>query len=206
MNGYEPGTMKYRGLAVGLLLLVVGWGTETLRAQEMKLELDPANTQIEFTLGATLHSVHGTFKLTSGTIHFNPSTGSASGMVVVDATTGDSGNEGRDRKMHKEILESKRYPEITFTPGKISGKVELQGESSVQVDGIFKLHGTEHPVTLTLPVQAKGVSLSARTHLVIPYVAWGLKNPSTFLLHVSDKVEVDITAVGRVQAKPADDH
>jgi polyisoprenoid-binding protein YceI len=209
MNGYKPRTMKYRWLGVGLLLLAIGSGTETLRAQEMTLELDPTNTRIEFTLGATLHSVHGTFKLKSGTIHFNPSTGSASGLVIVDATTGDSGNEGRDRKMHKEILESNRYPEITFTPVKISGKVELQGDSSVQVEGIFKLHGTDHPVTLTLPVQAKGDSLSARTHLVIPYVAWGLKNPSTFLLHVSDKVEVDITAVGRVllmHPNLADDH
>jgi len=197
----------YRWLGFGLLLLTVGSGT--LRAQEMTLELDPANTRIEFALGATLHSVHGTFKLKSGTIHFNPSTGSASGLVVADATTGDSGNQGRDRKMHKEILESERYPEITFTPSKLSGKVELEGDSTVQVDGIFRLHGAEHPVTLTLPVQAKGESLSARTHLVIPYVAWGLKNPSTFLLHVSDKVEVDLTAVGRVlptQAKPAADH
>jgi len=199
----------YRWLGVGLLLLAIGSGTEALRAQEMTLELDPANTRIEFTLGATLHNVHGTFKLKSGTIQFNPSTGSASGMVIVDATTGDSGNEGRDRKMHKEILESQRYPEITFAPSKISGKVALEGDSSVQVDGIIRLHGTEHPLTLTLPVQAKGNTLSAQTHLVIPYVAWGLKNPSTFLLHVSDKVEVDITAAGKVppmQPKPADDH
>jgi polyisoprenoid-binding protein YceI len=100
--------------------------------------------------------------------------------------------------MHKEILESQRYPEITFTPAKLSGKVELQGDSSVQVEGIFRLHGTDHPMTLTLPVQAKGNNLSARTHIVIPYLAWGLKNPSTFVLHVSDKVNIDITAVGRV--------
>jgi hypothetical protein len=53
-------------------------------------------------------------------------------------------------------------------------------------------------MTLTVPVQAKGNSLIARTHIVIPYVEWGLKNPSTFLLHVGDKVEVDITAVGHV--------
>jgi polyisoprenoid-binding protein YceI len=201
--------MMHRWLGVGLLLLVVGSGTETLRAQEMTVELDPAKTRIEFTLGANLHSVHGTFTLKSGTIQFNPSTGSASGMVVVNATTGDSGNQGRDRKMHKEILESERYPEITFAPSKVSGKLELEGDSTVQVDGTFRLHGAEHPVTLTLPVQAKGDSLTARTHMVVPYVAWGLKNPSTFLLRVSDKVEVDITAVGRVlltQAKPADEH
>ncbi len=198
-----------RWLGPGLLLLALSLGPKILRAQEMTLELDPANTRIEFTLPATLHAVHGTFALKSGTIHFNPSAGSASGLVVVDATSGVTGNQGRDRKMHQEIIESPRYPEITFTPTKLSGKVELQGQSTVQMDGIFRLHGADHPVTLNLPVQAKETTLSARTHIVIPYVAWGLKNPSTFLLHVSDKVEVDIAASGRilaVQSQPAQDH
>ena len=98
--------------------------------------------------------------------------------MVVDATSGDSGNQGRDRKMHKEMLESQRYPEITFTPSKMSGGVELQGGSNVQVDGILRLHGADHPVTLTVPVQVKGSTLSARNHLVIPYIEWGLKNPA----------------------------
>ncbi len=179
------------------LLLVALVGSDALLAQEMTLELDPANTRIEFTLAATLHTVRGTFALKRGTIHFNPSTGSASGLVVVDATSGDSGNQGRDHKMHQEILESQRYPEITFTPTKLSGKVDLRGDSTVQVDGIFRLHGADHPMSLTLPVKAKGNTLNVRTHVVIPYVAWGLKNPSTFLLHVSDKVDVDVTATGR---------
>ena len=192
-----------RWLCAGLLLFALGLSTETLLAQDMTLELDPANTRIEFTLGATLHNVHGTFALKGGTIQFNPSTGSAKGLVVVDATTGNSGNEGRDHKMHQEILESERYPEITFTPSKLSGKVALQGESSVQVDGIFKLHGTDHPLTLTLLVQATGNILTARTHILIPYIAWGLKNPSTFLLHVSDKVEIEVAAVGRVLPVPS---
>ena len=109
--------------------------------------------------------------------------------------------------MHREILESQRYPEITFTPSKISGRVELQGESEVQVDGIFRLHGTERPMTVPLRVQMKGNTLSARTHITIPYIAWGLKNPSTFVLRVSDKVNVDITPKGRVlptQSPPTD--
>jgi len=187
-----------RWLCVGLVF-AIGPCAEKLRAQEMTLELDPANSRIEFTVAATLHTVHGTFALKHGTVHSNPSSGAASGLVVVDATSGDSGNSGRDHKMHAEILESQRYPEITFTPTKMTGKVELQRESSVQVEGILKLHGSDHEMTLTLPVQTNGNSLSARTHTVIPYVEWGLKNPSTFLLHVGDKVEVEVTAVGKFQ-------
>jgi polyisoprenoid-binding protein YceI len=198
MNAHKLRNLMSRWLSSGFLL-VICLGATTVRAQDMTLELDPANTRIEFTLAATLHAVHGTFKLKSGTIHFNPSTGSASGLVVVDATSGDSGNNSRDHKMHQEVLESQRYAEINFTPTKMSGKVESRGESTVEVDGIFRLHGTDHAMTLTLPVQANGNSLSAHTHIVIPYIEWGLKNPSTFLLHVSDKVEVDITAVGLPQ-------
>jgi polyisoprenoid-binding protein YceI len=194
MNGSKRRTLISSWLCAGLLFVV----SPIAHAQEVTLELDRAQTKIEFTLGATLHTVHGTFALKSGMIHFNPSTGSASGVVVVDAISGDSGNQGRDRKMHKEVLESQRYPEITFTPSKISGKVELPGDSNVQVDGILRLHGKDHPVTLTVPVQVKGNTLSARTHLVIPYIEWGLKNPSTFVLHVSEQVEIDITAVGKL--------
>ena len=187
-----------RQLTVVLFFLTVTAFAVKLRAQEMTLELNPAQTRIEFTLTATLHTVHGTFALKHGTVHFNPETGTASGLIVVDATSGNTGNSGRDHKMHKEILESSSYPEITFTPDKLSGKVDLQGASSAQVDGVLKLHGSEHPVTLTLPVQAKGDSLSAQTHLAIPYIAWGLANPSTVFLHVSDKVDVNITATGRL--------
>jgi polyisoprenoid-binding protein YceI len=202
MNGYSP-RPRFFGWRWGLVLLALGLCAGALQSQEITFELDPANTQIEFTLPATLHTVHGTFALKRGTIHFNPSTGSASGLVVVDATSAETGNSGRDHKMHQEILESQRYPEITFTPTKLSGKVELPGDSTVQVEGIFRLHGADHPLILTLPVQAKANNLSAHTHIVIPYIAWGLKNPSTFMLHVSDKVEVDISAAGRLVAVPA---
>jgi|HubBroStandDraft_6_1064221.scaffolds.fasta_scaffold29506_6 polyisoprenoid-binding protein YceI len=203
MNGYNARPRLSNWRWAGLVLLALGLCAETLESQELTLELDPANTRIEFTLPATLHTVRGTFALKRGTIHFNPSTGSASGFVVVDATSGETGNSGRDHKMHQEILESQRYPEITFTPTKLSGKVELPGDSTVQVDGVFTLHGADHPLTLTLAAQATGNKLGARTHMVIPYVAWGLKNPSTFMLHVSDKVEVDISSVGRLVAVPA---
>ena len=169
------------------------------RAQGSIVQLDPAQTKIEFSLSGNFHTVHGKFALKSSTIQFDPSNGKIGGAIIVDATSGDSGNNARDKKMHREILESGKFPEIIFTPGQISGTVAADGASKVEVAGKFRLHGQDHDVTLPVDVTIDGRNLQIATHLEIPYVQWGLKNPSNFLLRVSDKVTIDIQATGRVQ-------
>lgn len=183
---------------VAVSCLVFAGNASTLHAQDMSVQLEPAGTQIEFTLSASFHTVHGTFQLKNGAIHFNPTTGVASGAVIVDATSAETGNTSRDRKMHAEVLESTQYPEVTFRPTRILGSVPAQGEAEVQVEGVFRLHGADHPMTLTVPLQVSGDTVSARTGFTVPYAAWGLKNPSTFLLHVSDKVQVEVTTKVRI--------
>jgi polyisoprenoid-binding protein YceI len=173
-----------------------------LLAQETVLELDPAQTQIHFSLDATMHTVHGTFKLKHGTIRFDPGTGKARGQVVVDVTSGNTENSGRDHKMHKDILQSGQYPEATFIPSQIKGSVNQTGESQIEVQGVLKLHGGDHPLTLTFHVRKSDDKLTARTTFEIPYEQWGLKNPSTFFLRVSDKVMMDIQAAGKLSATP----
>jgi polyisoprenoid-binding protein YceI len=168
------------------------------RAQELAVQLDPAQTQIEFTLGATLHSVHGSFKLKSGAIRFDPSAGTVSGAITIDATSGESGNSGRDKRMHREILESDKFPEIIFTPKQIKGALAAEGPSNLEVAGTIRLHGREHDVALPLDILSHGGQLQVTTQAVIPYVQWGLKNPSTFILRVSDKVSIEIHAAGTV--------
>jgi polyisoprenoid-binding protein YceI len=162
--------------------------------QEIVWELDPSATAVQFTLAATLHTVHGSFKLKHGAIQFDPATGKIGGDVVVDATSGNSGNPGRDRRMHQNVLESDRYPEIVFTPDHVEGTVAAQGESEVQVHGIFRIHGAAHEITLPVQVRMAGGHATATTGFTIPYVKWGMKNPSTLFLRVSDKVEITITA------------
>lgn len=188
---------RIRAFIFVTILCVVGCSS-ALWAQEMTLALDPANTKVEFTLADVLHTVHGTFALKSGMIHFNPSNGFASGLVVVDVTSGQSGNSKRDRRMHADILQSEQYPDATFTPTKMSGPFSPQGNSEIKVDGIFRIHGSDHPVTLVVPLQVNGTSANFKTQMVIPYVKWGMKNPSTFVLRVSDKVELDIAASGHL--------
>ncbi|HVN03478.1 MAG TPA: YceI family protein [Bryobacteraceae bacterium] len=162
--------------------------------QAIDLHLDPAHTTIQFTLSATLHTVHGSFKLKHGDIHFDPATGRISGEVVVDATTGNSGDDGRDRRMHKDVLQSAKYPEIVFTPDRVNGAVAQQGASQIQVHGMFRIHGDAHEITLPVDVHIANGQVSAKTHFTIPYVKWGMKNPSNFFLHVGDKVEIGADA------------
>jgi len=172
-------------------------------AQESVVQLDPAHTTVEFTLGDVLHTVHGTFTLKSSAIRFDPATGKASGEIIVDAISGDSGNGSRDRKMHRDILESAKFAEIIFRPKQIKGSLAPQGSSRIDVLGEFQLHGEDHKFSLPVDIQISGQKLELTTHFLVPYVQWGLKNPSTFILRVSDKVTIDIHAAGTFVSEAA---
>lgn len=173
--------------------------TLPLAAAESIVELDPARTTISFTLADVLHTVHGSFKLKHGSIMFDSSTGKASGEIVVDVASGNSGSGTRDKRMHKEILESGRYPEAVFTADRVSGELAPRGASELDVHGVFQIHGASHEMTFHFRAEASGGEVASSTGFTIPYVQWGMKNPSNFLLRVSDKVEMNIQAVGRMR-------
>ena len=166
---------------------------------EIVLGVDPAQSKVHWTLGTTLHTVHGTFAFKSGTFHLDPAVGKASGEIVVYATSGDSDNDSRDRKMHKEVLESSKYQDVIFRPDRVEGKIAPQGQFTVQVHGIFILHGTEHE--LTVPVQAEfaGDHWTGSANFNIPFIDWGLKNPSNFFLKVERAVQIQLELKGPLQ-------
>ncbi len=168
-------------------------------AQAYVVTLDPAQTKVEFALDTTLHKVRGTFQLKSGQIHFDTATGKASGAIIVDARSADSDNKSRDKKMHQEILESPKYPEIVFTPAQVRGTFDPQKSSQVDVIGTFRIHGQDHDLTMTIAVQpASGGKFPCDTQFTVPYIKWGMKDPSTFLLHANDTVELEIHATAQV--------
>jgi polyisoprenoid-binding protein YceI len=187
-----------RVITTGILLMQSLWAAD-LTAQQRTLELDPAKTQIHYMLGGTLHTVHGLFQMRSGVITFDPATGAASGSIIVDAASGNSGTEGRDKKMDKDVLQVERYHDIVFYPKKVIGNVPTQGAAQVQVQGVFRLHGSDHDLTLVIPVQINGREVTANTQFVVPYVEWGLKDPSTLFLRVAKEVQISIATNGTLK-------
>ncbi len=170
---------------------------------QLVVSVDPSQSAIHWTLGSSLHTVHGTFALKKGSMQLDPATGKASGEIVADAASGKSGNDGRDRKMHKEVLESGRFTEIIFRPDRITGKLDTQGESTVQMHGILVLHGSEHELTVPVQGNVAGDHWTGSAKFSVPFIDWGLKNPSTWLLKVEHSVMIDLELKGTVQAQAA---
>jgi polyisoprenoid-binding protein YceI len=167
-------------------------------AAEYRFTMKPETTQVNWTLGDVLHTVHGTFKLLSGEIVFDPANGKASGDVVVDATSGNSGSGARDGRMHKNVLESAKYPEISFSPDRMEGKVELAGPSNVSLHGVFKIHGASHEISVPVQVNAHDGKMEAHIKFAVPFVEWGMKDPSTLFLKVNKSVDIDLGATGNL--------
>jgi polyisoprenoid-binding protein YceI len=170
-------------------------------AQQKIFTLDPAQTKINFTVDSTLHTVHGDFRLKRGSIQFDNATGHAGGEIVVDSASGESGSDGRDKKMHKDILESPKYSDIVFTPQHIKGTVAAEGKSQIEVEGMLTMHGKSKPATLPLEIQLQGGAGTADGSFTVKYQEWGMKSPSTFILRVSDKVQIHVHATGRMAAR-----
>jgi polyisoprenoid-binding protein YceI len=162
------------------------------------LTLDPAASRVSFTLGATLHTVKGEARLTEGEIRFDPSAGTATGRIVIDATSLVTHDEKRDRTMHAEVLESAEYPRIVFEATGIEGKFTEDGESEIRLVGTFSIHGEPHDFVLPARVSASNGRVTGACEFSVPYVEWGMKNPSVFVLRVKKVVEVSVEIEGRL--------
>lgn len=172
-------------------------------ASEIIFGIDPAQSKIHWTLESTVHTVHGSFVFKKGSMQVDTSTGKASGEIVVDATSGNSGNDGRDKKMHREVLESGKYSDIIFRPDHVEGHISQQGICTVQLHGVLVLHGSEHEITVPIQGELAGDHWAGSAKFHVPFIDWGLKNPSNFFLKVNHSVEIELELKGGLHNPPA---
>lgn len=170
----------------------------TAFAQHETFSVNPQTSQVDFGLNGTGHHVAGTFHVQNGVIAFDPSAKTISGSVVVAAGSGKSGEASRDKKMDSEVLNTDKYTEITFAPKSYTGTLAPTGDSTIQVSGVFTLHGSPHDITVPMQVHIAGSSIEAKGQFVVPYVQWGLKNPSIFILKVAKVVDINLDLKGGV--------
>ena len=168
-------------------------------AEQRVLVLDPAASKVGFTLDATGHDVEGTMAVKSGRLSFDDS-GAASGEIVLDLQSARTGNDSRDKTMHEQVLETKKFPAAMFRADAVEGTVAPSGTSQVTLVGTLSFHGGEPKVKLPAKVDIQNGQVTADTKLTIPYVEWGLHDPSIMILRVAKVVTVDVHARGSLES------
>ena len=185
--------MKY----LAVLVLAVIFSPAAL-AQHQTFAVNPDASEVKMTLDTTHEVVNGAFHIQSGSIEFDRSNPKMSGSVAVLAGSGKTGNDSRDKKMNKDILKVDQYTTVSFAPKTYTGTIAPSGDSTIQVSGVFTLLGTPHDLTIPMQIHMDGSKATARAQFVVPYVQWGLKNPSFMFWKAENDVAIDLDLVGQV--------
>jgi len=167
-------------------------------AQHQTFAVNSGASEIKITLNTTHEVVNGTFHIQSGSIEFDRSNSKMSGLVAVLAGSGKTGNDSRDKKMNKDILKVDQYTTVSFAPKTYTGTIAPSGDSTIQVSGVFTLLGNPHDLTIPMQIHLDGSKATAKAQFVVPYVQWGLKNPSFLIWKAENDVAIDLNLVGQV--------
>lgn len=177
-------------LALSVLLAPVGL------AQHRVFTVDAGASEVKMTLNTNHEVVHGAFHVQSGAIEFDGAAHKLTGVVVVAAGSGQTGNGTRDKRMNKEVLRAEQYSSISFEPKSYTGALASTGDSTLQVTGIFTLLDKPHDMTIPMLVHMETTSATAKAHFSVPYVQWGLKDPSILFWKTEKDVALDLVLIG----------
>jgi len=181
-------------ISVSLTLLLV----PAAFAQHQTFSVTPEASEIKIKLNTTHEVVNGTFHIESGSISFDRANAQISGLITVVAGSGKTGNDSRDKKMKKDILKTDQFATVSFAPKAYRGMIAASGDSTIQVSGIFTLLGVGHDITVPMQIHIVGSTATAKAQFTVPYVQWGLKNPSFLFWKAENDVAIDLSLVGSV--------
>jgi hypothetical protein len=167
-------------------------------AQHQTFAVNPDASEIKMTLNTTHEVVNGTFHVQSGSINFDRTASHISGIVIVAAGSGKTGNDSRDKKMNRDLLKVDQFATVSFAPKTYNGTIAASGDSTIQVGGVFTLLGTAHDLTIPMQIHIDGSKATAKGQFIVPYVQWGLKNPSFMIWKADNDVAIDLNFVGQV--------
>ena len=100
--------------------------------------------------------------------------------------------------MNKDILKVDQFATVSFAPKTCNGTIAASGDSTIQVSGVFTLLGTAHDLTIPIQIHIDGSKVIAKGQFVVPYVQWGLKNPSFLIWKAENNVGIDLDLAGQI--------
>jgi polyisoprenoid-binding protein YceI len=183
---------SFAALTLSLLL------APAVLAQHQTFVVNPDTSEAKMRLNTNHEVVNGTFHIQSGSIEFDRIAPKMSGSVVVLAGSGKTGNGTRDKRMCKEILLVEQHATVSFEPKSYAGFMAQSGDSTIQVTGIFTLLGTPHEITIPVLVHLEGTNGVVKAHFDVPYVQWGLKDPSILIWKTEKEVAIDLSLTGQL--------
>ncbi len=177
------------------LLAAVGSIAAEGPPEAFNLSLDPEATKVTFELGATGHTVQGDLYARGGELHLTQN-GGASGYFELDALRTSTHNKRRDKTMHNKVLESSHFPTIRFEAESFKGSFPTSGEGSLSLVGSIILLGQSHPFELPIHWTVEGDRFTGSTDIEVPFIDWGLHDPSLLFLRVHKTVDIHIETSG----------
>ena len=98
-----------RSLALAVVL------SPAVFAQHQTFAVNPDASEVKMKLNTTHEVVNGIFHVQSGSINFDRTASHISGIVIVAAGSGKTGNDSRDKKMNKDILKVDQFATVSFS-------------------------------------------------------------------------------------------
>jgi polyisoprenoid-binding protein YceI len=141
-----------------------------------------------------------------GRVHADAQELSASSVTVeihaadfsVDAEKEGAGDAPKvQATMEREVLETQRHPDISFTSSSVRGRTLAEGRYALELTGTLQLHGVRREMTVPVEVQVTGTTLTATGKLSLTHEAFGLKRASGGggTVRVANELSVDFILV-----------
>jgi hypothetical protein len=87
-----------------------------------------------------------------------------------------------------------------FHPSQVEGKVASSGPSDVKVRGTLSVHGADHEITALVHAEFSASTWKGSASFDVPYVEWGIKNPSNFWLKAGKVVGIEVEMAGSFES------
>jgi polyisoprenoid-binding protein YceI len=160
-------------IALGPFMLMALLAAAPTFGQSTNWQIDPAHANAQFTVRHLgISNVQGEFTKITGTVQIDDKDVTKSSVnATIDTTSLDTRVAQRDTDVKTGILETDKYPTMTF----VSKRISKASDGKLQMTGDLTLHGVTKEVTFSVDGpsdaikdpwgnQRRGVSASTKIH------------------------------------------